>query len=65
MRLISSLNVKKNYEDIRNDMFKTINDTNFVLGKSLKEKKLSSLLNCSNVIVIKAFGEFLKQSYVV
>ena len=45
-------------------MFNTINDTNFVLGKSLKEK-LTSLLNCSNVIVIKAFGEFLKQSNVV
>ena len=42
-------------------MSNTINDTNFVLGKSLKEK-LTSLLNCSN---IKAVGEFLKQSNVV
>ena len=52
------------YEDIRKDMFRTINDVNFVLGKSLKEK-ITSLLNCSNVIVIEAFGEFLKQSNVV
>ena len=63
MGLISYLNVKK-YEDIRKDMFKTINHINFVLGKSLKEK-LTSLLNCSNIIVIKASGEFLKQSNVV
>ena len=54
----------KKYEDIRKYMFKIINDTIFVLGKSLKEK-LTSLLNCSNVIVIKTFGEFLKQSNVV
>ena len=60
MRLISSFNVKK-YEDIRKDMFKTINNTNFLLGKSLKEK-LISFLNCSNVMVIKAFDKFLKQS---
>ena len=35
----------KKYEDIRKDMFKTINDTNLVLGNSLKEK-LTSFLNC-------------------
>ena len=30
----------KKYEATRKNMFKTINDTNFVLGKSLKEELL-------------------------
>ena len=53
----------KKYDSIRKDMYKIIKYSNTVLG-SCTQENLIKLFNCIDLIVIKAIGKSLKQSYV-